>query len=162
MDAIKEWAMMLCVVSVGCAFVTFLLPDGNLKKTANVVINLFLLSVVILPVFDKDTLSFPDLYVDDFPDEEDYIQDFNDYYILSGELVVRQQIKDCLTEICTDNFSVNVIVNNDTDGNFVVSEILISLKSSDSGKVEIVKSKVGKLTGIIPEVIVENGDSESG
>ena len=63
MDAIKEWAIMLCTVSVGSAFVVFLIPDGNLKKSANIVITLFLLSIVILPVFGKDSfdVEIPDL-----------------------------------------------------------------------------------------------------
>lgn len=161
MDAIKEWAIMLCVVSVGCAFVAFLIPDGNIKKTANMVINLFLLSVVILPIFSENIFSFPDISMESFPDEDDYLKDFNDYYISSGELVIRQQIKDVLAGICADDFSVNVVVNNDQEGNFVVSEIHIFLNNSDSDKIEIIKNKVGKITGLIPEVIVKNGDSES-
>ncbi|MBR3867688.1 MAG: hypothetical protein IKM66_00085 [Clostridia bacterium] len=162
MDAIKEWALMLCTVSVGSAFVVFLIPDGNLKKSANIVITLFLLSIMILPVFGKDSfdVEIPDLSIDDFPDENDYSQNYNDFFITSSELVIIQQIEDILIEICSDNFSVNPTVYTDTNGNIVLSDIHIFVFTSDSDKVNIIKNKVGRLTGIVPEVTVENGNSE--
>lgn len=162
MDAIKEWALMLCTVSVGSAFVVFLIPDGNLKKSANIVITLFLLSIMILPVFGKDSfdVEIPDLSIDDFPDENDYSQNFNDFFITSSELVVSQQIEDILIEICSDNFSVNPTVYTDTNGNIVLSDIHIFVFASDADKVNIIKNKIGRLTGIVPEVTVENGNSE--
>lgn len=161
MDKIKEWAIMLCVVSVGCSFLVFLLPDGNLKKTADIVINLFLLSVVIIPFFGDNGFSFPDISISDLPDEEDYMNDFNEYYVASGELTVRQQMNEILNEICTKEFSVDVLICNDDDGNFIISEIQIHVDTSDFSKVDLIKNKVGQHTGIIPEVKVVNGDSES-
>ena len=162
MDAIKEWAIMLCTVSVGSAFVVFLIPDGNLKKSANIVITLFLLSIVILPVFGKDSfdVEIPDLSIDDFPDENDYVQDFNNFFITNSKFIVQQQTEDVLSEICSDTFSVNIEVNTDTNSNIVLSDIHIFVQTSDSNKVNIIKNKVGRLTGIVPEVIVEDGDSE--
>lgn len=163
MGVIKEWAIMLCSVSVGCAFIVLLIPEGNLKKSANIVITLFMLSVVILPVFGEDgfDVTIPELSIDDFPDENDYMKDFNDFFITSGEFVVRQQIEDMLADICSENFSVNVTVYTDTNGDIALSDIHIFVQTSDSGKVSIIKNKVGKLAGVVPEVIVENGDTES-
>ena len=163
MDSIKEWAIMLCTVAVGSAFIVFLVPDGNLKKSANIVITLFLLSIVILPVFGEDRfdVSVPDLSIEDFPDENDYSQKINNFFITSTEFVVQQQIEGILTELCSDNFSVNPTVYTDTNGNIVLSDIHIFVQTTDSGKVNIIKSKIGSLTGIVPEVIVENGNTES-
>jgi len=162
MDAIKEWAIMLCTVSVGSAFIFFLIPDGNLRKSANIVITLFLLSIVILPVFGDDAfdIAIPDISLDDFPDENDYVQDFNNFFITNSKFIVQQQTEDVLSEICSDTFSVNIEVNTDTNSNIVLSDIHIFVQTSDSNKVNIIKNKVGRLTGIVPEVIVEDGDSE--
>lgn len=162
MDGIKEWAIMLCSVSVGSAFVFFLIPDGNLKKTANVVITLFLLSVVILPVFGEDSfdIEIPDFFIDDFPDESDYLQDFSEFIMARSENVAKQQIADVLSEICSDKYSINVNINPDADGNAVLSDIQITILASDSASVSVIKYEVGKLTGIVPKVMIENDDAE--
>lgn len=163
MDSIKEWAVMLCTVSVVSAFITFLIPDGNIKKSANIVVSLFLLSIVILPVFGKNLydLEMPEIKIDSFPYEDDYLQDFNDFYVTNGELVVRQQIEDILADICSGNFSINVSFDVDKYGNIHLSEIHIFILSTDVGKVTIIKNKIGNLTGVVPEVTVENEITES-
>ena len=162
MDSIKEWAVMICAVSVGSAFVSFLIPDGNMKKSANVVISLFLLSMVILPVFGKNSysLKIPEISIDSFPEEDDYLQDFNNFYVANSELVIRQQIEDMLSDVCSENIRINVSSYIDEYGDIRLSEIHIFIPSTDSGKENIIKNKVGSLTGIIPEVIVENAESD--
>ena len=162
MDSIKEWAIMICTVSVGSAFVSFLIPDGNMKKSANIVISLFLLSVIILPVFGENlyNLDIPEIPIDSFPEEDDYLQDFNDFYVGGGELIVRQQIEDMLYDICSEKITTNISFDVDDYGNIRLSEIHIFILSADSGKVNIIKNKVGSLTGIVPEVIVENAESD--
>lgn len=163
MDGIKEWAIMLCTVSVGSAFVVFLIPDGNLKKTANVVITLFLLSVVILPIFGNDSfdIDVPEISIDDFPDEYDYLQDFSEFFISHSENVARQQITDILSEICSDKFNIHVNVNADADGNAVLSDIHITILPSDSASVGVIKYEVGRITGIVPKVMIERDNAES-
>ena len=162
MDSIKEWAVMICAVSVGSAFVSFLIPDGNMKKSANVVISLFLLSMVILPVFGKNSysLKIPEISIDSFPEEDDYLQDFNDFYVANSELVIRQQIEDMLSGVSSENIRINVSSYIDEYGDIRLSGIHIFIPSADSGKENIIKNKVGSLTGIIPEVIVENAESD--
>lgn len=162
MDGIREWAIMLCAVSVGSAFVVFLIPDGSLKKTANIVISLFMLSVVILPVFGEDSfdIDVPNFSIDEFPDESDYLQDYNEFFMTTSENVVKKQIDDILSEICSDKFTVYVDLKTDADGNAILSDIHITILPYDSTVVSVIKYEVGKLTGIVPKVMIKNDDAE--
>ncbi len=163
MNEIKEWAIMLCVISVGSTFVIFLVPKGNLRKSTNITITLVMLSIVTLPFFGKNSLeiSIPDISIDEFPDKNDYIQNENDFFVISSEFIVRQQIEEILAGICSDDFSVDTEIYTDAKGDVVLSDIHIFIQSSDSGIVNIIKNNVGKITGIMPEVIVENGNTGS-
>lgn len=162
MDSIKEWAVMICSLSVGSAFVSFLIPEGSVKKSVNIVISLFFLTMVILPVFGKNTfnLKIPEISADNISDKEDYLQSFNDFYIDNGELVIRQQIEDILKDVCSDNIRLNISLDVDKNGNILLSGIQIYILNTYSGKIDIIKNKVGSLTGVVPEVIVENENTE--
>lgn len=158
MNDIREWAIMLCSVSVGSAFVVFLIPDGNLNKSVNFVVSLSLLSIVIIPVCGKETVSIdlPDISVYELPDAEEYQFKYSQFLIQHSENVVKNQVYDILDKICTEEYSVEVNVYTDTAGNIVISEIYIFLSQNDSMNSETVKSDVKKNTGIIPQVVIDN------
>lgn len=158
MNDIREWAIMLCSVSVGSAFVVFLIPDGNMKKSVNFVISLFLLSIVINPVCGKDSVSIdmPDISVDELPDEEEYQLDYSQFLIEQSEYIVKNQVYEIIDKICSDEYSVEVYVFTDSAGDIVISEIYICLTQQDAVHSETVKSDVENLTGIIPQVVIDN------
>ena len=158
MNDIREWAIMLCSVSVGSAFVVFLIPDGNLNKSVNFVVSLSLLSIVIIPVCGKETVSIdlPDISVYKLPDAEEYQFKYSQFLIQHSENVVKNQVYEILDKICTEEYSVEVNVYTDTAGNIVISEIYIFLSQNDSMNSETVISDVKKHTGIIPQVVIDN------
>lgn len=158
MNGIREWAIMLCSVSVGSAFVAFLIPDGNMKKSVNFVMSLFLLSIVIIPVCGKEAIDmdFPDIAVDSFPDEDDYKLEYDQFFIQSGENVVENQISEILENICKKDFNVKSSLQYNSEGNLVLSDILITVSEDDSHIIETIKSKVKNLTGLIPQVVIGN------
>ena len=51
MDKVKSFALMLLFVSVALAVATFLLPSGQISKTAKAVMSVFMIFCVASPVF---------------------------------------------------------------------------------------------------------------
>lgn len=157
MDSVRDFAVMLCSASVAVAFVTYLVPDGALKKTVNSVVTLFFMCMCIIPAFgDGDfDIDFSSLLVDELPDEEDYIADAQDFYLRSGENIVNEQIDELLGNICSADYSFDVDMSFDPDGNLMLQSINITVTQEDSVNIARITTQIGSLTGIKPEVEVE-------
>ena len=147
---------MICSAFVGSAFIVFLIPDGSVKKTANVVVTFFLMAVVVLPIYSSDSFDtdIPEIAVDEFPGNEDYIDNYNSFYLSSGENIIKDQISDLLTDICNDDFDVKVIMSRNSDNSIQLSEINIIISEYDYASVNIISSEIGKLTGLTPQVVI--------
>lgn len=145
---------MLCVSSVGSAFIVFLIPEGNMKKTANTVITLFLLSIVVFPVSGKELfdIDVPDFSIEDFPDEEEYVNQYDDFILSNSADVVEEHIENILIDICKDEFDLQVEMIKDSSGNFTLYEIHIFVSNDDFVNVRTIESEVAKLTGMHPDV----------
>lgn len=158
MNDIREWAIMLCSVSVGSVFIAFLIPDGNIKKSVNFAVLLFLMTIVIIPVCGKESIKidFPDISVDVIPDKEDYQAEYSKFLLSFGENEIKRQIAELLDNICSSDYEIRIESQIDAAGNIVVSGIHIFLSQNDAGCVEKVTSDVKNLTGIVPQVVIDN------
>ena len=158
MSDLREWAVMLCVVSVGCVIVLFLIPDGNMKKSVNFAFSLFLMTIIIIPVCGKSAIEFefPDISFEEMPALEDYQEDFQKFIQSYGETEIKNQITEILKNICAGVFESEVESYVDASGNIVITNICIFLSAKDSEGVETVKNKVENFTGIIPQVVIDD------
>ncbi len=50
MELIKSWALSICVAAVAITIVQILIPKGNVNKTLEIVLRIFLLSILVSPV----------------------------------------------------------------------------------------------------------------
>ena len=157
MDGIKTLTMIICSASVCSAFIVFLVPDGNMKKTVNFAVSLFLMSVMIMPVFGKNStdFDFPDISAYEFPDKSDYISEYDDFLTENSKSLVKNEVSSVLEDICKDSFSVDVVINKSEKGDLILKKIRISIRESDIGNTAIIKNRIFNLTGLIPEVVNE-------
>ncbi len=51
MEAIKNWAFSLCIAAITAAIVQMLIPKGNMEKVIRITVRMFVLSVVLAPLF---------------------------------------------------------------------------------------------------------------
>lgn len=153
MDWIREWAVLLCISSVTSGVIVFLIPDGKLRKTANIVISLFMLSTFVsvfsdvkLPNGINSTTAKNELY--------DYSENIDDILIKESQSTAEKIIGDSLNDIC--NFTYTIETDWKVNNNEVsLSEIIIKISHADYSKLSLIKTKVGSLTGVIPKVIAE-------
>ena len=154
MDQIKEWAVKLCVAFIVSTFLCFIIPEGRLKKTADNVITLFLLSVIFLPLTDFSALNI-DFSAFDFsysPDEEDYFTDYNSFLFDSGKKLVEDEVKALLDEICSSKYEVVACIDLTDDGNIIVNTVRIRITEADMDKCEKIMSSVLQYGGYNAEI----------
>ena len=162
MNGLREWAIILCVVSVGCVMVSFLIPDGNMKKSVNFAFSLFLMITIVIPVCGKTAIEFefPDISFDELPEMEDYQEDFQEdfqkFMQTFGETEIENQITELLGNICVGSYESEIDSYVDDSGNIVITNIHIFLSENDTGVTETVKNEVENLTGIIPQVVIDD------
>ena len=158
MESLANWAVSFCVVSVLCAFAAFLVPNGSVKKTANVVMTLFMLSVMVIPFSGFDFSDISDLFESSAENREEmdeYTDQLNDYLVEHGKRVTKENIAAELDGICADAYSVEVNMEINADGNPELKQIVVTVSTNDLSKTIIIKSKIGSLTGVVPEVKTE-------
>lgn len=156
MSSVRDLAVSLSISSVIVAFVTFLVPDGALKKTVSSVVTLFFMCVCIIPVFGADgtDIDFSSFSLDDLPDEADFIDDSEKFYLQSGESIVSEQIDNELKNICIAEYSFDVEMQADDQGNIVLEKIEITVSKDDSVRMAKIITEIGSLTGMKPVVEV--------
>lgn len=64
MELIKNWALSICVVAIAITITQILIPKGNISKSLEIVLRVFLLSILVSPVLF--TMDFKETMKDNF------------------------------------------------------------------------------------------------
>lgn len=157
MEGIKTFSMIVCSASVCSAFIVFLVPEGNLKKTVNFAVSLFLMSVMIMPVFGKKSIDFefPDISAFEFSDKSDFLSEYDNFIAENSKKVVEKEVSTVLADVCKDSFSVEVLMHKNENNEIVLEKIIICISENDNGNSAVIKNKIFNLTGMLPEVVNE-------
>ncbi len=67
MEAVRSWAIGLCVAAVGCAVLQLLAPKGGLGKLYHLLTAAFFLCCLVFPILAFQNL--PELSIDTLPEE---------------------------------------------------------------------------------------------
>lgn len=153
LETLRTWAYMLCCASVLGGFAVFLVPEGGMKKSVNIVLSLVMLSIIVYPVtgdkvFSLDLPNEPD---DEKIIAEEYSDELNEYIITSGESVIKDEIELCLDEICAYDYEAQIDMSIE-NGEARLESVKIIISSGDASSIVLIKKKIGSLTGVVPEV----------
>ncbi len=154
MDSLKEWAAIICSVSVGSVFTVFVIPDGKMKKFAETVVSFVFLLLVISLVADVDIDKVQKQSADYYFSDE--IQEYNsaDFYSQSAKEFTENFVCNEISDICSEKFTVKADIFCDDDNVFVLDCITITIDKKDATKVNEIKNKVSLSAGIVPEVVI--------
>lgn len=152
MDKIQDWAVLLCISSVISGMLVFLVPDGKLRKTANIVISVFLLTACVSLFSDKTLLGI-DFDTDLSVNAEIYTENINEYLIEQSKKTTEDLIADELKSICSYPYAVDTQWNA-TNNNISLIGVTVAVSSADVSRISGIKTKIGALTGIVPEVSI--------
>lgn len=157
MEKVRIWASVMCLSSVIGAFVIFLVPEGSVKKSVRIAVSVFLLLSLTVPLADADIFSSIEIPALERSDSlEEYSFTVDAYILNSGKQVVEQSIADCLDRICTQAYTTEIELHVNKQGAIELDAVQITLSGEDAEKKDAIKSEIGSLTGILPEVTVSS------
>ncbi len=160
MTEIKSWALMLCISLIISSVSLFIAPEGSLKKFLGYIISVFILTVVLLPLTKMDFSRLTDFDSAEFNiNDEEYSHMLSEYIYDNGEKVLQDAIKNELDKICTDKYSIETVFDKTNDNQIGIESIIITIRNSDLKNIPSIRKKVGELTGVIPEVNVNEFQS---
>ncbi len=153
METLRQWVILLCTAAVTSGILTFIIPDGKIRKSTNIVFYLFMLTVLI-SIFSSDKLFDINF---DIPDDNInlYEYDFDSFVQQNANDIVISEIEEVLYGICSEEFSVNVTWERN-ENVYTLQKTEITVSPADFDSIGTIKSKVGSLTGVIPEVVLKN------
>ncbi len=151
MEEIKNWGLMLLFVSAGCMIYYFLLPSGNVSKTAKTAVSAIILGVICLPVF-----SFGEK-IGSFSFEEREMpetQSFDEMIISSAKKAVENIIDETLLQSGEYEYKTEVFIDKNEDGSINISKVNIIFTNRPENEKEIREELKEKL-GIMPDIFTE-------
>ena len=162
MTEIRTYAIKLCVCFVISSFVLFVCPEGSLKKILRYIVSLFILSVVFIPFQGIDFSGFPQYEIDAAVIiDEEYSYMLSEYIYSSSEEIINDALRSQLDKICQNEYFIEIFLNERNSGEIAVSRIVIKISGADIRKTAQIRKITGELTGIIPEVIIDELQSNN-
>lgn len=152
MDEIKNWGLMLLSVSVGSLIYCFLLPSGNISKTAKSVLSVLVLASICSPM-----LSFFENIGEissHMGEEAPTIKDFSDEYISAAKSEIEKIIAETVKEYTRVSYKTEIIIDKNEDGSINIGYIGITFSALPEKKEELRDALYAKI-GLMPDIGVE-------
>ena len=153
MEKINQWCNVLYIISLTTGVLIHIIPDGKIKKCVNIVFSLIFLTTIasIFTSIDSIKLDVGNSY----NNIKSYDYDLNSYITDAADKKVIEEIHTHLDAMCKFEYSVDTkwIQNDNT---YQLIEIKISISKNDMYSTDSIKSAVSSLTGIIPEVTIND------
>lgn len=152
MDGIKSWGLLLLFISAGCFIYYFLLPSGNISKTARSILGITVMSVVCIPIFS--VTDFLGKVEPQFGEPPAMISP-EDYLRTETENEINRIIGDTVKKFTDISYKteINIDINEETGIN--IEQISVFFEKRPETLREI-KEALYEALSIMPEVKVES------
>lgn len=149
MEAVRSWAMSVCLAALAAGIAGTLAPKGNLEKIYKFAITLFFLCSVLVPLFSLRNVRLPRFNVSSANAQTAvFSQSVADQTLQQ----VRDSVADVARSVCQKQgvtpASVDVVVLKDANGAYDPQSVMISLSEEDAGKQADIASAVQGTLGI--------------
>ena len=154
MEEIKNWGMLLLFISAGCFIYYFLLPAGNISRTARSILGITVMSVVCIPIFSVTELI--GVYDYEFGEPPAMITP-EDYLRTEAENRINLIIDDTVKKFTDFSYKteINIDINEETGIN--IEQILV-LFNKRPEKLREIKEALYEALSMMPDVKVERED----
>ncbi len=151
MQNIRGWGLMLLFISAGSLIYCFLLPSGNISRTAKSVVSITVLSAVFFPLFGV----FPDLssFVPEL-DSELQTESFEDYALSQARTAVEDVIDGVIKNFTSVPHKCEIFIDKTGDGGINIEYVGV-IFSAEPQKKEGLRQALFEALGIMPDIKVE-------
>jgi len=155
MEAIRQWALSLCVAAVAGAASEMLLPEGGAQKIYRISFSVFFLCCLFFPLIGMTGISFGGVSLKETAGdsraaelqnalEEQFTSDFR--------AAAEEKTVETLEASGICGTKVEADVNIDDSGSILIERLIVTVPSGEEASEEKIKAIVEKAIGISPEV----------
>lgn len=154
MDGIKSWGMLLLFISAGCFIYYFLLPSGNISKTARSILGITVLSVVCIPVFS--VTDFLGNFDPEFGEPPAMISP-DDYLRTEAENEINRIIENTVKNFTDISYKTEISIDINEETGINIEQIRVLFEKRPE-KLREIKEALYEALSMIPDVKVERED----
>lgn len=159
MNTVREWSALLCVTTLICTLIEFLIPPGKIEKTINMVLGTFIVCAIIVPVSVlKNNLnsSFENIFsnISVFPQEEITKKDLSIQVSKETKNNIETVITRYLKNIKIIPQEVEILMDINKDNCIVINKCKIYISKNYENSKNLIISSIEKDLNIKTEVIV--------
>lgn len=152
MENLKSWGLMLLYISAGCLIYFFLLPSGNISKSARSIIGIIVMSVVCMPLFSVSSVL--ESIKTDFSQPPGIINP-EGVIIEATEKEINVLIEDILKNYTDISYKTEIIIDIDEEYGINIEQITVYFSRRPENIRELRLALFEKLS-IMPEIKVES------
>ena len=150
MNGVNTWSTLICCASIACILVEFLLPPGKVSKVMNMIIGVFMLSVIITPLAEgKNMFKFDfDKIKNDSNLESKF--DFLNKVNSQMENLIEDNMIGIVSGVLKDSGipfkKIEIFMDKNQDNNISINKCKVYIDQNDENLKEKIKNEVeGKL-----------------
>ncbi len=142
---------MLVFVSAGCMIYYFLLPAGNVSKTAKTVLSAMVFGIICMPLFSA-VLSISDMSFS-FSAAPD-MENLDDLLVSQAKKATENIISECVKKYTDEEYKTEIFIDISDDSYINISKVIIIFSVRPAHEKDIRQELYDKL-GIMPDIFTE-------
>lgn len=150
-EEIRNWGIMLLFVSSGSLIYCFLLPSGNISRTAKRVISITVLSIVLFPLMDI-FVELPEIKTDISLQTE--TADYEDFVTAEAVRAVEELIAQVVKKYTSVPHRTEIFIDKTQDGSINIEYAGIVFSAEPQRKQQL-REALFEALGIMPDIKVE-------
>jgi len=165
MEAVKAWAISICMASLAGTVAHFLSPSGNTQRIFKVVISVFFITVMVYPVVGLSADDIGDV-IDNYTYSDSYVdntEQIADIVLKQSVAQIKSNINDILQSIGVEESEINVNTDINEENSIVISKIEVVVAEEYSSEITEIYNELRKNTDCEIDVYIggnENGKNE--
>lgn len=152
MDAVRSWAMSVCLAALAAGIAGMLAPRGNLEKILKFAVSLFFLCSVLVPLFSLRHIRLPDVAVSAPSGQTSFTSAVEEMSLSQVRESLAAQVKTVCTDLGVTPVSVEVEVEKNQDGAYDPKSAHITLSADQMGRAAAVAAAVKEKLGFEAQV----------
>ena len=167
MDAVKGWAISICMASLAGTVAHFLSPSGSTQRIFKVVISVFFITVMIYPVLGISTDDIDDV-IDSYTYHDSYIdntEQITDILLKQSVSQVKLAVGEILKGVGIEEYQISVNTDITEDESIVISSINVVIKEEYRSRIQEIHSAIAQSVDCQIDIYIggnENGETEDG
>lgn len=157
MNAVREWTTVICLAALAGTLLQNLTPNGNMERTARLVIGAFLLCAFLYPMTRLVPQLTLELQSEPAQPDTTLQSTVENQSMRAVESSVKNLVAAELQRLGLFCENVSVVMDTDGEGRIGISKVVVRLTKDSAGGRSKADARLREITGLEMEVTVDGG-----